>query len=155
MTICHSNRLANTLILPLKKDLNVVVISCNFEAGFLLCDDGWSSFLDDNRYPGGFRHSAQPENHSILKICHRKLLHTVRYIVWLTNIYVHILYIYILTYVYKHIYVEVSATRGTTALVYCLINSSLYTDTVHRWWSTPNWLDGHQGCSQLSTYIYF
>jgi hypothetical protein len=19
------------------------------------------------------------------------------------------------------------------------------------WWSTPNWLDGHQGCSQLST----
>jgi hypothetical protein len=48
-------------------------------------------------------------------------------------------------------YVEVSTTRGTTALVYCLINSSLYTGTVHRWWSTPNWLDGHQGCSQLST----
>ncbi len=45
----------------------------------------------------------------------------------------------------------VSTTRGTTALVYCLINSSLYTGTVHRWWSTPNWLDGHQGCSQLST----
>jgi hypothetical protein len=47
--------------------------------------------------------------------------------------------------------VEVSTTRGATALVYCLINSSLYTGTVHRWWSTPNWLDGRQGCSQLST----
>jgi hypothetical protein len=33
--------------------------------------------------------------------------------------------------------VEVSATRGTTALVYCLINSSLYTGTVQGWWSTP------------------
>jgi hypothetical protein len=32
--------------------------------------------------------------------------------------------------------VEVSATRGMTALVYCLINSSLYTGTVHRWWRT-------------------
>jgi hypothetical protein len=32
---------------------------------------------------------------------------------------------------------EVSATRGTTALVYCLINSSLYTGTVQGWWSTP------------------
>jgi hypothetical protein len=32
--------------------------------------------------------------------------------------------------------VEVSATRGTTALVYCLINSSLYTGTVQGWWST-------------------
>jgi hypothetical protein len=38
--------------------------------------------------------------------------------------------------------VEVSTTRGTTALVYFLINSSLYTGTVQRWWSTPNWLDG-------------
>jgi hypothetical protein len=47
--------------------------------------------------------------------------------------------------------VEASTTRGTTALVYCLINSGLYTGTVHRWWSTPNWLDGRQGCSQLST----
>jgi hypothetical protein len=47
--------------------------------------------------------------------------------------------------------VEVSTTKGATALVYCLINSSLYTGTVHRWWSTPNWLDGRQGCSQLST----
>ncbi len=46
---------------------------------------------------------------------------------------------------------EASTTRGTTALVYCLINSSLYTGTVHRWWSTSNWPDGHQGCSQLST----
>jgi hypothetical protein len=50
--------------------------------------------------------------------------------------------------------VEASTTRGTTALVCCLINSSLYTGTVHRWWSTPNWLDGHQGCSQLSTRNY-
>ncbi len=32
---------------------------------------------------------------------------------------------------------EVSATTGTTALVYCLINSSFYTGTVQRWWSTP------------------
>ncbi len=46
---------------------------------------------------------------------------------------------------------KASTTRGTTALVYCLINSSLYTGTVHRWWSPPNWLDGRQGCSQLST----
>jgi hypothetical protein len=29
--------------------------------------------------------------------------------------------------------VEVSTTRGTTALVYCLINSSLYTGTVQGW----------------------
>jgi hypothetical protein len=49
--------------------------------------------------------------------------------------------------------VEVSTTRGTTALVYCLKNSSLYTGTVHRWWSTSNMLDGHQGCSQLSTIV--
>ncbi len=40
--------------------------------------------------------------------------------------------------------VEASATRGTTALVYSLINSSLYAGTVQRWWSTPKWLDGHQ-----------
>jgi hypothetical protein len=38
--------------------------------------------------------------------------------------------------------VEVSTTRGMTALVYCLIKSSLYTGTVQRWWSTPYWLDG-------------
>ncbi len=49
---------------------------------------------------------------------------------------------------------EVSTTRGTTALVYCLINSSLYSGTVHRRWSTPNWLDGQQGCSQLSTGLH-
>ncbi len=42
----------------------------------------------------------------------------------------------------KDVTVEASTTRGTTALVYCLINSSLYTGTVQRWWSTPNWLDG-------------
>ncbi len=60
--------------------------------------------------------------------------------------------------------VEASETRGTTALVYCLISSSLYTGTVQGWWSTlptgltasrgevhPNWFDGQQGCSQLST----
>jgi hypothetical protein len=35
--------------------------------------------------------------------------------------------------------VEVGTTRSTTAtaLVYCLINSSLYTGTVQGWWSTP------------------
>jgi hypothetical protein len=33
--------------------------------------------------------------------------------------------------------VEVSTTRGMTALVYCLINSNLYTGTVQGWWSTP------------------
>jgi hypothetical protein len=32
-----------------------------------------------------------------------------------------------------HFIVEASATRGTTALVYSLINSSLYTGTVQRW----------------------
>jgi hypothetical protein len=32
---------------------------------------------------------------------------------------------------------EASETRGTTALVYCLISSSLYTGTVQGWWSTP------------------
>jgi hypothetical protein len=32
---------------------------------------------------------------------------------------------------------EASKTRGTKALVYCLINSSLYTGTVQGWWSTP------------------
>jgi hypothetical protein len=60
--------------------------------------------------------------------------------------------------------VEASETRGTTALVYCLISSSLYTGTVQGWWSTPpigltvsrgevhpNWFDGQQGFSQLST----
>jgi len=60
--------------------------------------------------------------------------------------------------------VEASETRGTTALVYCLINSSLYTGTVQGWWSTPptgltvgrgevhpNWSDGQQGRRQLST----
>jgi hypothetical protein len=46
---------------------------------------------------------------------------------------------------------EGSTTRGTTALVYCLINSSLYTGTVQRWWRTPNWLDGQLGCRQVST----
>ncbi len=54
--------------------------------------------------------------------------------------------------------VEASTTRGMIVLVYSLINSSLYTDTIQRWWSTANWLDGHQGRSQLSTlsiYLYF
>jgi hypothetical protein len=35
--------------------------------------------------------------------------------------------------------VDASTTRGTTALVYSLINSSFYTDTVQRVWSAPNW----------------
>ncbi len=54
--------------------------------------------------------------------------------------------------------VEASETRGATALVYWLINSSLYTGSVHCmycavWWSTvhPDWFDGQQGCRQLST----
>ncbi len=64
--------------------------------------------------------------------------------------------------------VEASETRGTTALVYCLISSSLYTGTVQGWWSTPptglrvsggevhpNWSDGQQGRSQLSTAWFF
>jgi hypothetical protein len=46
--------------------------------------------------------------------------------------------------------VEISATRGTKALVYYGINSSLYTGTVQGWWSTPNWFNGHQWCRQLS-----
>jgi hypothetical protein len=62
--------------------------------------------------------------------------------------------------------VEASETRGTTALVYCLIGSSLYKGTVQGWWSTPptgltvgrgevhpNWSDGQQGRSQLSTTV--
>jgi hypothetical protein len=66
--------------------------------------------------------------------------------------------------VYMYGDVEASETRGTTALVYCLIGSSLYTATVQGWWSTPptgltvgrgevhpNWSDGQQGRSQLST----
>jgi hypothetical protein len=65
-------------------------------------------------------------------------------------------------------FVEASETRGTTALVYCLIGSSLYTGTVQGCWSTPptgltvgrgevhpNWSDGQQGCSQLSTDFLF
>ncbi len=52
--------------------------------------------------------------------------------------------------------VEASATRGMTALVYCLINSSLNTGPVHRWWSTSNWPDGHQGyrCPQGSPKLW-
>jgi hypothetical protein len=42
----------------------------------------------------------------------------------------------------NNLFVEISTTRGTTALVYCLINNSLYTATVQWWWSTPNWLGG-------------
>jgi hypothetical protein len=46
---------------------------------------------------------------------------------------------------------------GTTALVYYLINSSLqYIQVLYnRWWSKLNWLDGHQGYSQLSTNYVF
>jgi hypothetical protein len=58
--------------------------------------------------------------------------------------------------------VEVSETRGTTALVYCLINSSLYTGTVHVLSSVaevhPTGLTADKGCRQVSTvhrlYIY-
>ncbi len=57
---------------------------------------------------------------------------------------------------------EASETRGTTALVYCLISSSLYTGTVQGCGLTvsrgevhPNWFDGQQGCSQLSTNSYY
>ncbi len=42
----------------------------------------------------------------------------------------------------EYVPVEARTARGTTALVYCLINSSLYTGTVHRWWSTSNWPNG-------------
>jgi hypothetical protein len=47
--------------------------------------------------------------------------------------------------------VEASTTRGTTALVYWQLNSSLYTSAVQGYWSTPNWSDRRQGCRQVST----
>jgi hypothetical protein len=57
--------------------------------------------------------------------------------------------------------VEASETRGTTALVYWLINSSLYTGAVQCTCTVqcggvhPDWFDGQQGCSQLSTHSFF
>jgi hypothetical protein len=48
------------------------------------------------------------------------------------------LFLHILPSSFNYLFlVEASETRGTTALVYCLINSSLYTGTVQGWWSTP------------------
>ncbi len=50
--------------------------------------------------------------------------------------------------------VEEGTTRGTTALVYWqALHSSLYTDAVQGWWSTPNWSDRRQGCTQVSTIL--
>jgi hypothetical protein len=49
--------------------------------------------------------------------------------------------------------VEGDATRGTTALVYWQLHSSLYTCAVQGYWSTHNWSDRRQG-KQVSTYIY-
>jgi hypothetical protein len=46
---------------------------------------------------------------------------------------------------------EVNTTRGTTALVYWQLNSSLYKGAVQGYWSTPNWSDRRQGCRQVST----
>ncbi len=51
--------------------------------------------------------------------------------------------------------VEVSTTRGATALVYWQLNSSLYTSVVQGYWSTPNWSDRRQGCRQVSTQWVF
>jgi hypothetical protein len=47
--------------------------------------------------------------------------------------------------------VDGGTTRGTIALVYLQLHSSLYTDAVQGWWSTPNWSDHRQGCMQVST----
>jgi hypothetical protein len=50
--------------------------------------------------------------------------------------------------------VEVSETRGTTALVYLQLHSSLYTGTVHVQSSVagdPTGLTADQGCRQVST----
>ncbi len=47
--------------------------------------------------------------------------------------------------------VEGGATRGTTALVYLQLHSSLYSDAVQGYWRTPNWSDRRQGCKQVST----
>ncbi len=46
---------------------------------------------------------------------------------------------------------EASTTRGTTALVYWQLHSSLYTGAVQGYWSTPNWSDRLKGCRQVST----
>ncbi len=41
--------------------------------------------------------------------------------------------------------VDGGATRGTTALVYSVIHSSLFTRTVQGWYSTPKWFDHQPG----------
>ncbi len=55
--------------------------------------------------------------------------------------------------------VEASKTRGTTALVYLQLHSSLYTGTVHVLSSVvgghPTGLTADQGCRQVSTRYYF
>ncbi len=51
--------------------------------------------------------------------------------------------------------VEGGTTRGMTALVYWQLRSSLYTDAVQGWWSTPNWSYRRQGCTQVSTTSLF
>ncbi len=55
----------------------------------------------------------------------------------------------------KQKFVEGGTARGTTALVYWQLHSSLYTDAVQGWWSTPNWSDRRQGCTQVSTSLPF
>jgi hypothetical protein len=39
----------------------------------------------------------------------------------------------------------------TALVLYRLLHSSLYTDAVQGYWSTPSWSDRHQGCTQVST----
>jgi hypothetical protein len=54
--------------------------------------------------------------------------------------------------------VEASKTRGTTALVYLQLHSSLYTGIVHVLFSVvgvhPTGLTADQGCRQVSTHMY-
>jgi hypothetical protein len=48
--------------------------------------------------------------------------------------------------------VEASETRGTTALVYCKI--AAYIQVLYKGGGVhPDWFDGQQGCSQLSTSV--
>ncbi len=51
--------------------------------------------------------------------------------------------------------VEECATIGTTALVYWQLHSSIHTDAVQGYWSTPDWSDCRQGCRQVSTALSF
>ncbi len=58
---------------------------------------------------------------------------------------------------FRHSTVEASKTRGTTALVYLQLHSSLYTGTVHVLSSVagvhPAGLTADQGCRQVSTNV--